>query len=158
MWKEIFIDDEEGIQKFVDIDNSDGCIAKINPTTREMILHILGKKDAHLFMFDNGTFEILLAFVRKPEYVLCLRCVIKWDYFDQTIDPNDALEFVATKEVEYLKERNIKLRMAVFSDEKVATLPDQHILEWYGDSMIPIYETYGAKIRRYKDYVEVEVI
>ena len=159
MWKEVLIDNEEDIQKFIDIDNSAGCIAKVNPTNRNMILHILTKRDPHLFIYDDGKFQLLLAFIEKEEYILCLRMVLKWDYFDQSINPKDALYFTATKTLEYMKERdNKKIRMVVFSDEKVATLPDQHILDWYGDSMTPIYKSCGVRLIRYPNYFDVEVI
>jgi len=162
MWREIFADDIEGIEKFIEIDNSFGCIAKLHPTTKLTLKRMFNNEDAHGYIYDDGTFQILLFLTQhagneiEDDFIQCLRMVIKWNYYNPNINPKDALYIVGNKTKEYLKDRNKKIRMAVFSEEKVSTLPDQHILEWYGDNIITIYNSVGLKATRFETYWIIE--
>lgn len=164
MWTEIFVDDIEGLEKIIDIDNNFGCAAKLHPTTKETLKRMFSNEDAHAYIYEDNIFQILLFFTQhvgdEPEddFIQCLRYVIKWDYSNQDINPKEALYIIGIKHKEYLQERKKKWRMPVFSEEKVATLPDQHILDWYGNDIITIYETLGLKATRFETYWIVELM
>lgn len=164
MWTEIFVDDLIGLEKIIDIDNNFGCIAKLRPTTKETLKHMFTNEDSHAYIYEDNNFQMFIFFAQhagdEPEddFIQCLRYVIKWDYLKQNINPKDALYILGNKSREYLQERNKKVRMSVFSEEKVATIQDQHILDWYGNDIISIYATLGLKATRFETYWIVELM
>ena len=151
VWINIKIDDLETIQKALNLLTTVNCTANLKVVKQDYLEYILRKitKDPHIFLYEDNIFQILLIFLDvlpEKEEIELVKCAIKWDFNNESINPLDVLNIMAKKTREFMIQKgNKKIWMEPY---KYNDIPFAHILEWYNDTIISVYLNHKIKVTK----------
>ncbi len=148
-WTEIKINDNEKIDKIIGMLNEIDCTVRIGTYDRSYIEHVFSKthKDPHIYLYEGAVFQIVLIFLDDlvNDTLKLIKCSIKWDFTDESINVLNVLDIMALKTKEFMIQKNKKIWMMPY---KYNDIPLAHILEWYNDTIISKYLEYGIKVTK----------
>lgn len=108
MWKEIFVDDIKGLEKFAKIRNYFGCSAD---WTKDNIIRLLEvKKDSHQYLYESLKYDMIVGFKKDRETKKIVFTAIALGRLEVK-DYEEALKIMGTKIRDYLVEKNNSLYM-----------------------------------------------
>jgi len=157
MWKEILVNDIEGLTKFANIRNTFGCSGTWDYNIVKKILTI--KKNCHMFMYESDKYDMVLGFKEDAKSGLIVFTTISVGRV-KLEDYEESLKILGRKIRDYLIKKNNRLSMP--SSQGVEEL-HPNVLRVGFDTMIVMMTKYWKEIGLKLDwekhgYIEVEVI
>jgi len=108
MWKEIFVDDIKGLEKFAKIRNLFGCS---NDWTKDRVIKILTvKKDCHIYLYESEKYDMIVGFKEDAITGKIVFVAIALGYL-KVVNYEEALKVMGRKIKEYLIEKKNSLYM-----------------------------------------------
>ena len=144
MWKEITINNVEEINKIVNMADVVGCWFmedSIDILKRQLTID---KYEFRSFYYKDDTFEIAIDFRLLPDEEAWegMRCYIKWDINDSSINPLDALKITGKKTKEFMEETG---RNIVFKEARTFDRVSDILKTWYNNNIVTIYNPIGIR-------------
>ena len=140
MWRELTVNDTEGLIKFANIRNLFGCS---NTWDKDMVIKIMTiKKDCHMFLFESEKYDMVVGFKKDVVTHKIVFIAIALGYL-KVEDNEDALKIMGLKIRDYLVEKKNSLYMPSSKgfDEK-----HPNVLKVGFDTMISYCVNYWAEI------------
>ncbi|KKK48297.1 hypothetical protein LCGC14_3146520 [marine sediment metagenome] len=156
MWKEILVDDIEGLQKYVEVFNDVKCGIKVGSLSW-LQQKLRWKIDAQCFFYEGDEFKICLMseYDSTHDRIVVFQCLIK--FLKAPKNPDKIFEVCAENCKLLLKRHQNIIRVPKYPE--YFTVRDVGISQQENtNNQIRIYEKIGIKVTDFEKYWEYELM